>query len=507
MLTISLFIELIRTRPRLIFWLAVSAQALAWTLVPWLFYVAPPGDVADVIATGHGFPFGSDPGPPLAYWAAEVAFRIGGLLGVYALSQLCVVVTFCAIFSLGRLIAGPHHAVLAILLMAGITALGAPTPDFGPAILSMPVWALALLHFYRAAGLGQPGAWYALAIDIGLLGLISYQGLMLAALLPLFVLVTGRVTTIGRTMHPLIAGVIAVLILFPHLIWIDQAGGVKLPAFDALASREALAGAVADWGRLVAILALSHAGLLIMIAIATNATRVRRAQAVIIHRAAVDPFARHLVYFFALVPALLVTFAAALSGQTAPVVLSPAFVLSGLALVVAAGENITLHHQRLLATVWALLLLLPPLIAAFAVLITPWTGIELRITQPAPEMARFLAEGFERRTGRPLAIVGGQTRLASLVAMFAPSRPSIFIDDDPARPVKRSDIAESGAIILWPATDAAGTPPPAIKAQFPELVPEVPRVFGRTIEGRLTPFRIGWAMLRPRAPDPETPAQ
>ncbi|GIK82145.1 MAG: hypothetical protein BroJett024_32500 [Alphaproteobacteria bacterium] len=506
MLTVSLFIELIRTRPRFIFWLAVSIQALLWTLVPWLFYVAPPGDVADVIAIGHGFPFGGELGPPLAYWAAEIAFHIGGLLGVYALSQLCVIVTLCAVFSLGTLIVGAHHAVLAILLMAGITALGAPTPDFGPAILSMPVWALALLHFYRAAGLGQPAAWYALAIDIGVLGLISYQGLMLAALLPLFALLSGRMATIVRTMHPLIAGVLAVLILFPHLVWVDQVGNAKVPAFAALASREALVGTLTAWGRLAAILALSYAGLLILIVIVTNATRVRRAQSIVIHRPVVDPFARRFVYFFALVPPLLVTLAAALSGQTSPVVLSPALVLSALALVIAAGDNLALHHQRLLATAWALLLLLPPLLAAFAALITPWTGIELRITQPAPAMARYLAENFERRTGRPLTIVGGQTRLASLVAMFAPSRPSIFIDNNVTRTIRRDDIVEKGAVIVWPATDAAGTPPPDIKAQFPDLVPEVPRVFERMIEGRLMPFRIGWAMLRPRTPE-GAPAQ
>ncbi|MCZ7643200.1 MAG: glycosyltransferase family 39 protein [Pseudorhodoplanes sp.] len=396
--------------------------------------------------------------------------------------------------------------MLAILLMAGITALGAPTPDFGPAILSMPVWALALLHFYRAAGLGQPAAWYALAIDIGVLGLISYQGLMLAALLPLFALLSGRMAMIVRTMHPLIAGVLAVLILFPHLVWVDQVGNAKVPAFAALASREALVGTLTAWGWLAAILALSYAGLLILIVIATNATRVRRAQR---HRHP-SPGGRSVR-----APVRLFLCArAAAAGDAGFRALrpdlaggaQPALVLSALALVIAAGDNLALHHQRLLATAWALLLLLPPLLAAFAALITPWTGIELRITQPAPAMARYLAENFERRTGRPLTIVGGQTRLASLVAMFAPSRPSIFIDNNVTRTIRRDDIAEKGAVIVWPATDAAGTPPPDIKAQFPDLVPEVPRVFERMIEGRLMPFRIGWAMLRPRAPE-GAPAQ
>ena len=37
MVTVSLFIELLRTRPRLIFWMAVLTQAAVWILVPSLF--------------------------------------------------------------------------------------------------------------------------------------------------------------------------------------------------------------------------------------------------------------------------------------------------------------------------------------------------------------------------------------------------------------------------------------------------------------------------------------
>src|SRR5690349_4685859 len=210
MITVSLFIELLRTRPRLIFWMAVLVQAVVWALVPSLFFASPPGEVASVIAIGYGFPFGSELGPPLAYWCAEIAFRIGGLPGVYVLSQLCVIVTFWAVYQLGALTVGERHAALATLLMAGVTMLSVPTPDFGPAILSMPLWALALLHFWRAIGLDQRGYWYALAIDIGLLLLTTYMGLILTALLLIFAFVTGRGTVQLRTMHPWIAGVIVV---------------------------------------------------------------------------------------------------------------------------------------------------------------------------------------------------------------------------------------------------------------------------------------------------------
>ncbi|MBV9262157.1 MAG: hypothetical protein JO205_12370, partial [Pseudolabrys sp.] len=89
---VSLIIEFLRGRPAVVFWTAALTQAALWVIVPWLFYAAPPGDLATVLAIGHEFQLGSYLGPPLAFWLAEVAFRIAGMFGVYLLAQVCVVV-------------------------------------------------------------------------------------------------------------------------------------------------------------------------------------------------------------------------------------------------------------------------------------------------------------------------------------------------------------------------------------------------------------------------------
>jgi hypothetical protein len=197
---------------------------------------------------------------------------------------------------------------------------------------------------------------------------------------------------------------------------------------------------------------------------------------------------------------LVVTSIAVLMNLTTAVVISPLIVLPGLAVVMAGGDRIRIHHQAIIAPAWAAVLLLPPLVASFAAFAVPWTGIDLKINQPSAAMTQFLAEGFERRTGTPLKVVAGDTRLASLLALLAPSRPLIFVDDKPGRPVTRKDIDEKGAVIVWPATDTAGTPPPAIKEKFPGLVIEVPRAFERPVQGALPLFRIGWGMIRAKTP-------
>jgi hypothetical protein len=114
-------------------------------------------------------------------------------------------------------------------------------------------------------------------------------------------------------------------------------------------------------------------------------------------------------------------------------------------------------------------------------------------------MGRFFADSFERRTGQPLAVVTGDPDTAALVALGAPSRPSVFFDADPARSpwVTADDIRQKGAVVVWLAADTTPTPPPDIRAYFPDLVAEVPRAFDRRVQGRLPLLRIGWGVIRP----------
>src|SRR5438105_8214056 len=118
---------------------------------------------------------------------------------------------------------------MAVLLMVGITAFTLPTLDFGPSVLAMPLVALALLHCWRAIGEERPRAWFALGIDLGLLVLTTYAGLILVVLVALFVALTARGRQSLGTIGPWAAGMIVVLVVFPHLIWLDRSGIVPLP--------------------------------------------------------------------------------------------------------------------------------------------------------------------------------------------------------------------------------------------------------------------------------------
>ena len=497
---VSLIIEFLRGRPAVVFWAMALAQATLWTVIPALFYSAPPGEVPLLLAIGHEFVLGSYLGPPLAFWLGEFAFRLAGTFGLYALAQACVVVAYWAVFKLGCAIVGTRHAVLGVLLMVGISAFTVPSPDFGPAVLAAPLWALALLHYWRAMGAGERGYWFLLALDLGLLLLASYVGLILIALMVLLTLATARGRRALFDPEPWIAVLLFAIVVFPHAAWLKTASELVVSGFnDSAAAAGRLSPAV--W--LCVALVATHLGLGLLVALASGWPRRRRERAPEIDRNPVEPFARRFVYFFALAPAagaIAIVFA---SGRLGPLDrVAPLVVLSGLAVVIVAGDQVLLYRERLVSSAWLGLLVAPPVLVVLGLLLLPWTvAVDLRIAQPANLEANFFAETFQRRTGKPLTFVTGDARIAPLIALAAPSRPHVFFNWAPQRSpwASAADLRAQGGMLVWPAADNTGTPPAILKTQFPAMVPEVPRVFARSIQGLLPLVRLSWSIVRPQA--------
>jgi hypothetical protein len=271
--------------------------------------------------------------------------------------------------------------------------------------------------------------------------------------------------------------------------------------WERLRSREAADTNFWAWLRLVAIVLAAHLFLLILVAVASGWWRRPSEMLPTFVRPPLGRFARRFVYFHALAPIVVATLVAVIIGASGPVGgIAPYVTLSGLAVVTAAGDAIVIHRQRILGLTWSSILLLPPAIAIVAILAMPWLGIELQNAQPADAMGAFFADAFQKRTNKPLAIVTGDARLASLVAFAAPSRPSYYDFVDPARTpwITADDIRRKGLIVVWPARDTRGAPPPDIASRFPDLVPDdVPRAFEHAIQGRLPLARVGWGMIRP----------
>jgi hypothetical protein len=511
MIYVSIILEFVRARPRLVFWLTALTQAALWWLVPVIFYAAPPGELPLTLAAGHEFQLGSLLGPPLAGWIADATFVIAGMPGVYLLSQVCVIVTYWAVFTLGRAVVGASHAALAVMLMVGIAVMSISTPEFGPAVLAMPLIALLMLHFWRAIGEGRRSYWLAVGVETGLLLMTSYAGFIPCLMLVLFTAGTRRGREQLLAIEPWMAAVIAVILMFPHLIWLTSARDQWQPELAQMFTLEAFNANLIDWLKLLARVIALHTGMVVMIVLAIGWKLIKREQRVpVFARPDIEAFSKLFVYYHALTPLLLASIVSVVIGQrglfggAAPLV-----VLSGLAAIVFAGNAIAIHRQHMVVGVWLSWLIAPPLLAALGILTLPWiAGTDLQVTRPARALGAYFAENFTRRTGRPLEIVAGDPEIASLVALYAKPRARLYLDQTPEKSpwIKPKDIAESGTVVLWTAQDTAGAPPANIRERFPNLAPDVPRAFERTVQGRTPLMRIGWGVLRPNETAPAAPA-
>jgi hypothetical protein len=498
----SLIIELIRARPRLVVWLAVLFQAALWLIVPSLFYWSPPAEMATTLAFGREYQVGTDLGPPFAFWLADIAFRLAGnhMFGVYLLAQLCSVVTFFALYLLGRATVGGQHAVVAVLLTLTVTAFSSPGVEFGPLVLARPLWALLLLHSWQLIGQGRRNAWFAWSIEAGLLLLTTSAAIGLLMLVAGFALATKRGRRTLMSFDALFALLVIVALVLPYLIWLIRADALVLPPWPTSGD---LSAKTLHWPWLFGGLLFAISPVLVLLIVNSGRFVRHVEEAPIIYRPPVDPLARDFVYFFALAPALAGSLFSALFGFDRIMGgAGVALLMSGLAAVVTIGDLIHVHHHRLLRSLWTAAVVVPAFVVAATALFLPWTGSgEVETSLPATAIAHFFADSFERRTGRPLPAVAGDVQLASLIALDA-SRPHFFLDATPQRTpwLTPEKFNQGGGIVVWRASDTVGTPPDDIAKRFPGLVPEVPRAFERLVNGRQPLLRIGWAIVRPKTP-------
>ena len=226
-------------------------------------------------------------------------------------------------------------------------------------------------------------------------------------------------------------------------------------------------------------------------------------------RAPVDPAARDFVYFFALAPVagdgpVRAVHAAGRRISSA----TPLVVLSGLAVIVAAGDRIRIEHQYLIGYAWVALLVLPPLLVALAIMIQPWIfAVDLQVGRPAGDDGAVLRRQLPA-PHRPAARDRGRRSADSRRwwRSTAPSRPSLYLESAPESTAPRVDPAGHRATRARWCSGRRPTPP---AGRRPTIAAAVSRIWcprcrarstARSFQGRmpLTAHRLGHDPRRAR---------
>jgi hypothetical protein len=208
-----------------IFWLALSAHVLIWTLICTLTQPNLPLDMVEMIYWGQQWQLGYHKHPPLPAWIAATVWELGNHTPwlMYLTSQMTIAVTFWAVWQLAREGLGPWLALCAVGVLQGCYYFTFTINDINNTIVTRPMWALSMLFLYRAiASKGsrrQTLNWCLTGVAIGLGMLCKYYlGVLVLAMMMVPVLMPTTRKSL-RTSGPWLMVGVSLLIFSPHLWW------------------------------------------------------------------------------------------------------------------------------------------------------------------------------------------------------------------------------------------------------------------------------------------------
>ncbi len=213
-----------------LYYLFLTSHLVIWFLVPTLTNVNLPLDTIEALAWGSNLDWGFNKHPPFSAFAVEVIYQIFGNQdwAYYFLSQTFVIIAFIAIFLLAKdFFKNDSLAFLSVLMLEAIYFFNYTTPEFNVNVSQLPFWALSALYTWRCIKRDKSKDFFLLGVFIGLGFLSKYIFIYLIIgikLLFFYLLLNKKI----KSYNFLIVGPIALIIIFPHLVWLVKNDFVTL---------------------------------------------------------------------------------------------------------------------------------------------------------------------------------------------------------------------------------------------------------------------------------------
>ena len=444
-------------RPEQALGVLVAAQIAFWTLAPALSYSTPPLDVVEMYAWGREGVVATFKHPNLPGLLLEGLRRATGAVGwpAYLLAQICIGVTFWAVFALGREVMDARRALAGVLMLTGVYFFSWVTPEFNHNVLQMPLWALTVLMLWRASARGRTIDWLLLGVLAGLGVWAKYSQLILLAVAVVWMLWDGEARKRLLTPGPWLALAAFALVAAPQALWLRDNDFLPF----AYAARRASGGGPLQALEFTLTQVLNHAPMaLLLLCAGFFGKRVAEGPA------PPDARAMRFLLFMGLGPVALSVLAGVFGMGLRASWGAPMFSLSGL--IVAAwlsGRFNAARLKRLAIGAGVLIVAVSALYFAHVRYGAAFTDDPLRGNWPRGAITRALEREWLAETGVPLRVVAGDIWTAGLVGMGDAQAPSVLINGDfEISPwVSRARAAREGVLLVWRADQ---TPPPGVQA-------------------------------------------
>ena len=211
--------------PPKIFFLLVTVHLLMWTLIPSLTNKNLPLDTIEALAWGSNLDWGFNKHPPFSAFAVEIIYQIFGSQdwAYYLLSQIFVIISFFVVYKFSEEIFNNQKlALLSVLLLEGIYFYNFTTPEFNVNVAQLPFWTLTIYYTWKCIKYEKTTDYLFLGVFAGLGILSKYLFIYLIVGIKLVFIYFLRKGKKIKFSHYFIAGPITLLILLPHLIWLNE---------------------------------------------------------------------------------------------------------------------------------------------------------------------------------------------------------------------------------------------------------------------------------------------
>lgn len=509
MLKIDTYTPQPRLNTKLFFGIFCLLHLLLWTLIPTFMPGSVPQDTLEGIVWGNQWQWGYDKHPPLAAWLSALATKLGGTVGwpVYLLAQFAILITFWAIWRLGRRFLPPLYALISVLLLEGIMYYNILSPKFNPGTLMTPVWALSIFAAYVALREQKIWQWLLVGIVTAANIYTKYQAPLI--ILPLFIMLC--ITPEGRRSFKSIGFYCSILLCFaliiPHLEWSIQHNFIELKYALARTGEDALAPTLLHkiinhiWNPIILLLSQlgAMAGLFFMLIPFYKTKRMD------LH---LNDFDKQFIYIVGLGPFAITLLISLITGDyLRGTWCTPYFSLFGILSLAILQPEITAKNFKQFLSIFVVFFFLTPVVLYGGLYAGPYITYQAKAHTyiPGKNMATALTNEWHERYHQPLMYVAGEHYLLTYISAYSVDKPVPYFDWDHEQSawINEADLRKHGAIFIWYITNPHNPQqaylPEAIKARFPNAIEQPPQTFQKLTHANVEPVTIGVAFLPPES--------
>ncbi len=207
-----------------LFYIFLLSHLIIWTVVPSLTNINLPLDTIEALAWGSNLSWGYTKHPPVSAFMVEVVYNFFGNQdwAYYLLSQIFVIIAFIYVWKFSNLILkNKLYSLISVFFLEGIYFYNFTSPEFNVNVCQLPFWSLVVFYSWKSIN-------YEKMSDLILMGIFMSLG-FLTKYLFIYLILAIKIIFIIRIIKTktfnfklLIPGIIFIVILTPHLIWLFQ---------------------------------------------------------------------------------------------------------------------------------------------------------------------------------------------------------------------------------------------------------------------------------------------